>query len=449
MHALLAILLAAVFAHEPLVSKYDAAGVRVSQQWGRGDIKSETFTADDKAMAISYPAQLQKMLGDSWLVPSYMGVRIDDTDFSREWSPNSFHYPGARAGVGEHLIAPFVIRMDGDAATLIALLKPIDDVQVNVSLGRVLFSHPKIAPGESITIAYYEGRFNSWYAAVDKARELYGIDTERGDLYRMFWRPGYLNAQLENATDETIDAGGFLPNYYQRDLDRKLGLILYWGQMSGHGGNCCERRLGFHERYENPAGLVPLHGDVGYYARTGDGESLAFYDDMVSRMRAEGHASVIYWDIVGAKRTVEPVQILMRADDIPTLIEGASMDLPLASMVGHRSLVNPNSMPELGRYLLRNRPLFAGYANVGSRDDVLAVYRECAMLGMGLDSWFWYDDEMAAFQNALLDEWERTGFWADRPQLVRRGLFLGNSGATYTARIENDRAIIEKSESER
>ena len=210
-----------------------------------------------------------------------------------------------------------------------------------------------------------------------------------------------------------------------------FGWVQYWGQMSPFKGPCCAPVAGFHERYGRHSSLAPAFGDFGFYTRQHLETSVSLMRDMRGVAEDAG-ATIHYADEVG--KLGNPA--LFIGDN--TFTEGLSLDVMAPALVsGYLDHSRGEPFPEFGRYFFRERPMFAGISNLPAGVDAQSRMRqyiiECFMLGMGIDGGMLWDGDIAELVRGVCAEWDRVGFWASRPQLVRRGEFIGDDGRRFRA----------------
>ena len=352
--------------------------------------------------------------------PYVGGIAWKSTEqrIDKDWAWWGVNYPGI-------LAAPFVILADSDQARINAAVNwPPIGVGVYFAGERMALNYLKpLAPGDTFVVRSLIAEIKTdpstgilpWQFAVDLyAKWLY---QNIGRIQYASWinqSHGLIDVQLENIKDFSVSSlkkaiSPFLP-YFKN--------LFFWGQMSDYPGECCGEfktdyaNLAFriHPRYLQPGNdltawareLTSTGYKVAYYSSPyhdtfhpggllkkllNSVDGLNWFTGWTSYNR-QHNANIFYIDTLGGDYWGPPSTmsaLFSNPSLIPydSVIERSIDFYPRAALMSAQLHVDQNfcgapgkdavtdpsqrsGFPQLMRYLLRDRPMFAGVAGKGS-----------------------------------------------------------------------------------
>lgn len=409
------------------------------------------------------------MEGGTFLYPHLLGIDIDQRKFAdRPWAWFGEDYPDWR--YPGQCFAPLILQHDrsqGWCHMLAAANWPPKPVRVLCCKDRMALRYEApIAAGTTATFRAIMGPTQNWMTAVDRYREWLDPHVAEDDLApryppHMQLSNGRVCFHLQNY-EPADDARNKLERW-SNDLGSMFPHFSLWGQQSGWvgpdprnqypGTGCCQPTADWHPRYTPwleafAEDWVREGGQISFYS----GAVGPFADNLEALWwwTVLNRSTIPYIDVFAYRPWPDPLAAAQwtKALGAVPILEGTCDIYPAAfdcsNAFSHRSADGTHTpFPPFGRYLLRDRILYAGLNGDGyywGPEAGYAAERRAFQYGIKLDVAWPYE------LNGSLDEgmvevvraWERSDFWSREPVYIgevdtlppntRGSLFRGADG---------------------
>lgn len=337
---------------------------------------------------------------DIYYYPYILGMTEQAPNRNVDWTWWGLPYPGSA-------FAPLTVMANDSSARIVAATNwpPKRVIPYYAAQRQVLYYDTPIAAGNTasfsalITTVSGDAPHGNvpWQLAIDQYR--IWLDANMAAVSYPSWMinaQGFLDIQLQNSSPSTTATA---LNTLWQPLKSYYPLVLFWGQMTPYAGGCCQLSYTFNPSHlpdiPNFAKSVVASGYyAGYYSAPLYSGSSGYLDaapgaswlsNWMGFNQSNG-ANSFYIDTLGRRYYGNPASVmnLFTNGTIPqnTIIEGAVDIYPVAGLVSGALLGDKNgcgapqrtpqnsvksSYPQFGRYILRDRILFAGEANTDYR----------------------------------------------------------------------------------
>ena len=364
------------------------------------------ITANRKLSAVYWPWQTNRtplgasLTSDIYYYPYILGLTEQAPNHNVDWTWWGQPYPG-------DAFAPLTVMANNSNARLVAAINwpPKRVIPYYAAQRQVLYYDTPISAGSTVSfsalIAVVSGDAPHgnvpWQLAIDLYRTW--LDANMVAVSQPTWMinaQGFLDIQLENIDPSPTVAA---MNALWQPVKSYYPLVLFWGQMSAYAGGCCDLSYTFDPTHlpdiPNFAKSVVSSGYyAGYYSApvyTGASgyldtpAGISWIAKWINSNQSYG-ANSFYVDTLGRSYYGNPTNVMnaLTNGTIPnnSIIEGAVDIYPAAGLVSGALLGDANgcgapqrtpqnsvksSYPQFGRYILRDRILFSGEANVDYR----------------------------------------------------------------------------------
>lgn len=363
-------------------------------------------TANRNLSSVYWPWQTNRtpldttLTKDIYYYPYILGLTEQASNRDGDWAWWGQPYPG-------NAFAPLTVMANDSRARIVAATNwpPKRVIPYYAAQRQVLYYDTPISAGNTVSFSALIATVSGdaphgnvpWQLAIDLYRTW--LDANMAAVSYPSWMinaQGFLNIQLENISPPpTVTA----LNTLWQPLKSYYPLVLFWGQMSPYRGSCCSLSYAFDSSH---LADIPdfIHSAVGsgYYAGyysspiyTGFSGYLdttagvSWLSNWITSNQSHG-ANSFYIDTLGRRFYGNPGNVLNLFADgtIPknSIIEGAVDIYPVAGLVSGALLGDKNgcgapqktpqnsvksTYPQFGRYILKERILFAGETNTDYR----------------------------------------------------------------------------------
>jgi hypothetical protein len=363
-------------------------------------------TANRDLSSVYWPWQTNRtplgatIANDIYYYPYILGLTEQAPNHNADWTWWGQPYPGSA-------FAPLTVMANDSSARIVAATNwpPKRVIPYYAAQRQVLYYDTPIPAGDTasfsalITTVSGDAPHGNvpWQLAIDLYRTW--LDANMAAVSYPSWMinaQGFLDIQLQNSSPSTTATA---LNTLWQPVKSYYPLVLFWGQMTSYAGGCCLLSYTFNSSHlpdiPNFAKSVVASGYyAGYYSAPLYSGSSGYLDaaagvswlsNWMGFNQSYG-ANSFYIDTLGRRYYGNPASVmnLFTNGTIPknTIIEGGVDIYPVAGLVSGALLGDKNgcgapqrtpqnsvksSYPQFGRYILRDRILFAGEANTDYR----------------------------------------------------------------------------------
>jgi hypothetical protein len=363
-------------------------------------------TANRNLSSVYWPWQTNRtplgatLINDIYYYPYILGLTEQASNHNADWTWWGQPYPGGA-------FAPLTVMANDSSARLVAAINwpPKRVIPYYAAQRQVLYYDTPIPTGNTVSLSALIATVSGdalhgnvpWQLAIDLYRTwLNGNMATVSYPAWMIDAQGFLDVQLENISPSPTATA---LNTLWQPVKSYYPLVLFWGQMSAYAGSCCDLSnafnsshlpdipnftksvvsAGYHAGYYS----APIYTGTSGYLDTAGG--ISWLRDLITSNQSYG-ANSFYIDTLGRRYYGNPPNVINAFTNgtIPnnSIIEGAVDIYPAAGLVSGALLGDANgcgapqrtpqnsvksSYPQFGRYILRDRILFSGEANVDYR----------------------------------------------------------------------------------